>query len=139
MIGLLPVNQSTCQLFNEASFGILMIHLDIEDLKPGMILAHPVRNRQGVLLLEAGARISSKNIRIFKSWGIKEIVIIGDRSDSKGAAEEIQIQDKESIKKQLKEKFSDVLDDPVMVEIFKAACTRLMQNLQNSENEHEPS
>jgi len=115
-----------------------MIVLDIEDIKPGMILAQPVRNRQGVLLLEAGARITVKNIRILKSWGVKEIVIKGDRTDSKGAAVG-QIPGRESLEKQLKQKFSDVLDDPVMVEIFKAASSRLMQNLQISENDHEPS
>jgi hypothetical protein len=116
-----------------------MINLDIEDLKPGMILAQPVRNRQGVLLLEAGSRITGKNIRVFKSWGVKEILIKGERSDSKGPAEDKEIQGRESIAKQLKEKFSDVLDDPVMVAIFKAASIRLMQDLPNSESENEPS
>ncbi len=37
-----------------------MLNLKIEDLKPGMILARPVRNLQGILLLEAGARITKK-------------------------------------------------------------------------------
>jgi len=116
-----------------------MINLTIEDIKPGMILAQPVRNRQGVLLLEAGARITNKNIRIFKSWGINEIAIRGDRSVSKDAAGDTESRGKESIEKQLKEKFSDVLDDPVMVEIFNAASIRLMQDPHNSESDHEPS
>ena len=116
-----------------------MINLNIEDIKSGMILAQPVRNRQGVLLLEAAARITNKNIRIFKSWGVKEISVKGDRSESKGADVDAEVQGKESIEKQLKEKFSDVLDDPVMVAIFKAASIRLMHDLQNSESEHEPS
>jgi len=116
-----------------------MINLKIDDLKPGMILDQPVRNRQGVLLLEAGARITSKNIRIFKSWGVQEIAVIGDRSDSKDADKDAAIQGEEAIDKQLKERFSDVLDDPVMAAIFKAARTRLMQDLQHSESKHEPS
>jgi hypothetical protein len=116
-----------------------MINLNIDDIKPGMILAQPVRNRQGILLLEAGARITGKNIRIFKSWGVNEIAIKGERSDSKDAAEDAEVQGQESIEKQLKEKFCDVLDDPVMVAIFNAARIRLMQDLQNSESEHEPS
>jgi hypothetical protein len=116
-----------------------MIKLNIEDIKSGMILAQPVHNRQGVLLLEAGARITNKNIRIFKSWGINEIAIKGDRSVSKDAAGDREVRGKESIAKQLKEKFSDVLDDPVMVEIFNAASIRLMQDPRNSESDHEPS
>ena len=116
-----------------------MINLNIEDLKPGMILAQAVRNRQGVLLLEAGARITGKNIRVFKSWGVKDVPVKGKRSDSKDPAEDEEIQGREAIAKQLKEKFSDVLDDPVMAAIFKAASVRLMQDLPNSESEHEPS
>lgn len=116
-----------------------MINLKIDDLKPGMILYQPVRNRQGVLLLDAGSRITDKSIRIFKSWGVKEIAVTGDRSDSKGADEEAAIQGKDKIEKQLKERFSDVLDDPVMAAIFKAARNRLMQDLQNSGSKHELS
>ena len=116
-----------------------MINLNMDDLKPGMILAQPVRNRQGVLLLDTSARITAKNIRILKSWGVKEIAIKGDRSDSGGTSGDIRIQGKESIEKQLKEKFCDVLDDPVMVEIFNAARICLLQDRQNNESEHEPS
>jgi len=116
-----------------------MINLKVDDLKPGMILDQPVRNRQGVLLLDAGARITDKSIRIFKSWGVKEIAVVGDRSDSKGADADGAIQGEETIDKQLKERFSGVLDDPVMAAIFKAARNRLMHDLQNSGSKHEPS
>ena len=103
-----------------------MLNLAIEDLKPGMILARPVRNLQGVLLLEAGARITKKNIRIFKSWGVNEVVIQGRRSHARRLSAEAAIADQETIVKQLKDKFSDVLDDPVMVVIYNAAKSRLL-------------
>lgn len=105
-----------------------MINLNIEDLKPGMILARPVRNHQGVLLLEADAKISKKNIRIFKSWGILEISIKGNLSESNSSTKVGETEVKESLEKQLKEKFSDVLDDPVMTEIFNAARILLMKD-----------
>jgi hypothetical protein len=104
-----------------------MINLNIEKLKPGMILARPVRNHQGVLLLEAGARISKKNIRIFKSWGVVEIAIKGNLAKAQDNATNNEGQLMESVEKQLKEKFSDVLDDPIMVEIYKAAKNLLMK------------
>ena len=116
-----------------------MIQINIEDIKPGMILARPVRNRQGVLLLEAGARITDKSIRIFKSWGVNEIAVKGNLPDSTASVGNTGGPKKESIENQLRDKFSDVLDDPVMVAIFKAASRRLMQERQFSENEHEPS
>jgi hypothetical protein len=37
----------------------------------------------------------------------------------------------------LKEKFADVLDDPVMVEIFNSASRQLHKDLLNSENSDE--
>ena len=116
-----------------------MIQVNIEDIKPGMILARPVRNRQGVLLLEAGARITDKSIRIFKSWGVNEIAVKGNLPDSTASVGNTGGPKKESIENQLRDKFSDVLDDPVMVAIFKAAGKRLTQDLQSSESEHEPS
>ncbi len=103
----------------------LMLNLAVEDLKPGMILARPVRNRQGVLLLEAGTRLTKKNIRIFKSWGVTEVAIRGKRSHSRISSAEIGLADPETVEKRLKEKFSDVLDDPVMVEIYNAAKNQL--------------
>jgi len=54
-----------------------MIRVGIEEIKPGMILKNPVKNNQGVLLLEAGAKISKKNIRIFKSWGVTSVAVKG--------------------------------------------------------------
>jgi len=114
--------------------GVPMNKLNIEDIKPGMILAQPVRNHQGVLLLEAGARITKKSIRIFKSWGVFELSIKGDSAEAKGSPEDTEIKVKESIEKQLKEKFSGVLDDPVMVEIFNAASRQLRKDFQNHES-----
>jgi hypothetical protein len=116
-----------------------MINVSLDNLKPGMILAQPVRNHQGVLLLEAGARISKKNIRIFKSWGILEVSIKGNPAAAAGSSGKTEIKVKESIEKQLKEKFCDVLDDPVMVAIFNAAGKQLMRDFQNNESENEHS
>jgi hypothetical protein len=104
-----------------------MLILAVDDLKPGMILARPVRNLQGVLLLEAGARITKKNIRIFKSWGVNEVAIKGRRSRSKSSSAEAEISDPETVEKLLKDKFADVLDDPVMVVIYKAAKSQLIK------------
>jgi len=116
-----------------------MNKLSIEDVKPGMILAQPVRNHQGVLLLEAGARITKKSIHIFKSWGVFEISIKGDLTEVQGSPGDTEIKVKESFEKLLKQKFSDVLDDPVMVEIFKAASKQLRKDFQSHESENEPS
>jgi hypothetical protein len=116
-----------------------MMDLKIEDLKPGMTLARPVRNHQGVLLLEAGARITRKNIRIFKSWGVPEVAIKGKPGDSEDHPEVSESGVMESVETLLKEKFADVLDDPVMVEIHKSASKLLMREYQSNESDHEPA
>ena len=102
-----------------------MIRVGIEDLKSGMILEQPVRNHQGVLLLEAGSKITKKNIRIFKSWGVDEINVKGEATRAGDTPGQPESQITESDEIQLKEKFADVLDDPVMVEIFNAAGRQL--------------
>ena len=114
-----------------------MVRVGIEEIKPGMILENPVKNNQGVLLLEAGAKISKKNIRIFKSWGVLEIAIKGNLAAAEGSSGDTEIKVMESIENQLKEKFCDVLDDPVMVEIFNAASKQLMRDYRNGENGNE--
>ena len=114
-----------------------MINLKIEDLKSGMILAQPVRNHQGVLLLEAGAEVSKKSIRIFKSWGICRVSIKGSLAEVEGLSGDTEIRVKATIEKELKEKFCDVLDDPVMVEIFNAASKQLTRDFQKNESENE--
>ena len=111
-----------------------MIHVGIEELKPGMVLEHSVRNNQGVLLLEAGARITKKNIRIFKSWGVNEVTVKGQVSPTTDSGGQSESQLTGPDETQLKEKFSEVLDDPVMVEIYKAASRQLNKDSQNNES-----
>ena len=112
-----------------------MIPMNIVGLKPGMLLAKPVRNPQGVLLLDAGTKITKKNIRIFKSWGVIEVYIKGDLNHSRNLKEKLAEGTEDTIELELKAKFVDVMDDPVMVEIFKAARNQITKNLPNSERE----
>ncbi len=116
-----------------------MIRVGIEELKPGMILERPVKNHQGILLLEAGVKITKKNIRIFKSWGVDEITVKGEvtRADDTPGQPEPRINESDEMR--LKEKFADVLDDPVMVEILNAASRQLNNDLQKNESNDEHS
>jgi hypothetical protein len=112
-----------------------MTPINIADLKPGMVLTKAVRNPQGVLLLDAGTKITKKNIRIFKSWGVIEIFIKGDSNPPENSNENLAEGIEDTIEFELKAKFADVMDDPVMVEIFKAARNQMTKNLSSSERE----
>jgi len=112
-----------------------MIFVGIDDLKLGMILELPVKNSQGILLLEAGARITKKNIRIFKSWGVAGVTIKGKMAPADDSPEPSESPSREADEIQLKEKFAEVMDDPVMVEIYKAASKQLGQILNSDESQ----
>lgn len=114
-----------------------MIRVGIEELKSGMILEWPVKNHQGVLLLEAGAKITKKSIRIFKSWGVTEVTVKGEVTRATDSAGQPEQRINESDEMLLKKKFADVLDDPVMVEIFNAASRQLNKELENNESNDE--
>ena len=106
-----------------------MIRVNIAELKPGMVLAHSVRNHQCVMLLGAGTKITKKNIRIFKSWGVIDVSVAGELNELKTVGEIPVAEAKKTVEMELKEKFSDVMCDSVMVEIFKAASKLLMRDL----------
>ncbi len=114
-----------------------MIRVNVVDLKPGMVLAQSVRNHQGVLLLDARTKITKKNIRIFKSWGVIEVAVKGELNKLKTVGEKTLPRIKDTVEMELQEKFSDVMDDPVMVEIFIAARKQLMKDLTETEHEKE--
>ena len=111
-----------------------MIRVNIADLKPGMVLAQSVQNHQGVLLLDAGTKITKKNIRIFKSWGVTDVFVAGQLDEPGVAGEMTGTAANEAVKMELKEKFLDVMDDSVMVEIFNAASKLLMKDLPKNRN-----
>jgi hypothetical protein len=102
-----------------------MLVLNSDELKPGMILAKPVRNFQEVLLLNEGTELSKKNIRMLKSWGVVEIRVEGGDDEDEGRDVELNGKLKESIERELKEKFSEVLEDEIMVEIMRVAAGQL--------------
>jgi hypothetical protein len=107
----------------------------IDDLKLGMILAKPVYNHQELLLLEAGAKIKEKNIRMFKSWGVSTVWVKGESPGDTVGNVEPEDQAREAIEMKLKEKFADVLDDPIMMEVMRAASSVLSKRIREQDEE----
>ena len=54
-----------------------MVAVQTERIRPGQILAEEVRDVNGRLLLAGGTRIQPNHIRIFKIWGISQVIITG--------------------------------------------------------------
>ena len=68
----------------------MTIAVPLETLEPGMILAEPVFNQFGQLLIPKGAQLSSRHVKVFKTWGIHRITVEGGES-----VEEIPVIDEE--------------------------------------------
>ena len=49
----------------------------LEQLETGMVLASDVLDRNGRMLLGAGAELNQKHLTIFRTWGVAEADIAG--------------------------------------------------------------
>jgi hypothetical protein len=116
-----------------------MIRLKIDEAKPGMILARSVYNQQGLRLLERDSALTKKRIWMIKTWGIDQISVKGEPKEDDRTDFEVEFESKETIEKELKAKFADVIDDPVMQEIMKAAGRQLQKRLSQPKKENEPT
>jgi len=114
-----------------------MIFLALKDLKPGMVLSTPVHNFHGILLLSKGTKLTQKNIRILKSWGVNHIGVAGRSKKDRKKATVPDKATKRSVQANLTKKFSDVLDDKVMVEIMRVAGNRLKKRSLNKKELNE--
>ena len=104
-----------------------MIGVRLQALKPGMILAKPVYNPQEVLLLSKGAEVTEKGIWVLKTWGVTRVWVEGEGEAEKERLTESQKKANETALKALEKRFSDVKEDPVMMEIMRVAGKRLAE------------
>jgi hypothetical protein len=113
-----------------------VISLEINQLRPGMVLSEPVHNQSGLLLLEKDASLTKKRIWMLKTWGIEKVSIKGkSKADGNKTRVAAELESVETIEKELKAKFADVIDDPVMQEILKAAARQLQKSLSDQDAE----
>ena len=76
---------------------------------------------------------------MIKTWGIDQVSIKGKPIEDNRTDFEVELENKETIEKELKAKFADVLEDPVMQEIMKAAGRQLQKRLSDPKKENEPT
>jgi hypothetical protein len=114
-----------------------VIRLNIDELKPGMIVARSVYNQQELLLLENDTPLTKKRIWMLKTWGIDDVFVKGKSKSSGETVFETESETRETIDRELKAKFADVSDDPVMVEIMNAALRQLNKRLSDPEKKNE--
>ena len=59
-----------------------MAILPIDSLETGMVLKEAVSDRGGRLLLPAGAELTDKQLKIFRTWGISHVDIVREGEES---------------------------------------------------------
>lgn len=52
----------------------------VDQAKPGMALAEPVKDRMGRLLIPAGAELSERHVNALSAWGVEGIEIESDEA-----------------------------------------------------------
>jgi hypothetical protein len=114
-----------------------MIRLKIDELKPGMVLARSVYNQQNLLLLEKDTPLTKKRIWMIRTWGIVQVSIKGKPKEDNRTDFEAELENEEAIEKELKAKFADVIEDPIMQEIMEAAGRQLQKRLNDPKKENE--
>jgi hypothetical protein len=102
-----------------------MTTLAIDELKPGMVVAEAVRNHQDQLLLDAGRKVTAKNIRVFKSWGIRRVAVRSAALGANGIQGSTATAPPATLDESLRARFADVLHDPLMMDIMQAAGRQL--------------
>jgi hypothetical protein len=82
---------------------LVAISVPFETLEPGMVLAEPVLNRLGQILLSKGSVLSPRHLNVLKTWGISAAVIEGGEAERRDPIldEEIQKRALARIKRRL--------------------------------------
>jgi hypothetical protein len=111
--------------------------LNINDLKPGMVLADDVTNKHGNVLLGKGNQLSEKHIGVLKAWGVTEVNVEGadreqvDREEAEGLSSEAVA----SVEEKLKELFPDLGDNHLMQEIYRVVKKFKMKDMMAEKSE----
>jgi hypothetical protein len=90
----------------------------VEDFEKGMALARDVCGTSGSVLLGKGTQLSAALGRRLKNWGIDFVYVEGEEEEEERETEAGATP--EEIKTHLRDKFSNVLENPVMQKIFTA-------------------
>ena len=104
-----------------------MKNVKLDEIKAGMVLAREVKGRFGRGLLLAGNVVTEKHLKIFKSWGITEIIVEKNEAGSEERLEKPAETPAhyDRIERRMKGlfKFND-LKHPAVRELFQIALNR---------------
>ena len=98
-----------------------------EQLTPGLTLGKPVYNLNGVLLLRGGEVLTAKHLQIFKTWGVREVDVVGEEG-SEAVAPDAPVPPElaAAVEKEIARRFRRTeATHPIVTELRRLATRRL--------------
>ena len=97
-----------------------------------MILASPIYNLKGVMILGKGIEITRKHLSMLKSWGTLEVDVENlERSVVDALLEETDEETMMAIERELEMRFAAVNESEVMYEIKRIAKKQMIEKILN--------
>jgi len=109
--------------------------ISVENITQGMVLSGDIRDTNNRLLLSKDQKITHKQIRILKVWGVTAVHVVDE--DGLKEKEELYINPEviEKVQDTVKKIFKNVdLDHPAMSEIFRLSVLHRSQNYKSVKN-----
>ncbi|HRK59924.1 MAG TPA: hypothetical protein PLI74_09795 [Candidatus Kapabacteria bacterium] len=77
--------------------------ISCDEIEQGMILAQPILNKFGQILLPANVELQKKHSQLLKTWGITSVTIKGEEGDDKEIeiSEEMRLLIEENLKNKI--------------------------------------
>jgi len=111
--------------------------INLSEIKPGMVLAADLRNDDGRFLLSKGSKVASKDIRIFKMWGVIEADIEGVTQNDveEKVISHLEPAIVEAVEKKVRKHFVHTnLEDPVIYELFRCCKIRTVKAIKTKDS-----
>ena len=96
-----------------------MREIAVGQAEVGDIVAEPVVNDEGRVLLPKGAKLSPAVLSRLQGWGVNQLQVEGDEADAEDGAND------DALIEALEHRFSDWEGDELMLEIKRVARTHL--------------
>lgn len=103
----------------------------IEELTPGMILAKPVTNTTGLVVLPLGAELDEATLPRLQRLGLTSVYVEGDAGDASGKT-------LAELESELDHRFRRVNDDPIQCQIREAIRLQLRTTHGVADNQEAP-
>jgi len=114
--------------------------LNLAELQPGMVVAQTILDNAGRTILQEGGRLTPMIISRLEKWGVTTVVIKTDESGSMsqlqvagpptavGENSEAEREFMRKVAEQAIERFRNVENDPLMLDLRKLAVAHLVRN-----------